>query len=112
MLSLPTDCPPRLLNSTVPIFISGVTKQGGPLSPLKSTLTTSLGHRWLSDLATDSEGSLLLRSSNAECGDLHLPLCARRSWPHVLHPGRWDYDARYPTQFICPPSRTEPVLAR
>ncbi|KAF9006308.1 hypothetical protein BDZ89DRAFT_1095452 [Hymenopellis radicata] len=58
---------------TEPIFISGVTKQSGPLSPLKSTLTTSLGHRWLSDLAADSESSLVLRSSNMERGDPHLP---------------------------------------
>ena len=29
---------------TGPIVIDGLTKQGGPLSPIKSTLTTSLGH--------------------------------------------------------------------
>ena len=29
---------------TSPIVIDGLTKQGGPLSPIKSTLTTSLGH--------------------------------------------------------------------
>jgi hypothetical protein len=29
---------------TGPIIVDGLTKQGGPLSPVKSTLTTSLGH--------------------------------------------------------------------
>ena len=29
---------------TTPIVINGVTKQGGPLSPFKSALMTSLGH--------------------------------------------------------------------
>ncbi len=58
---------------TEPIFISGVTKQGSPLSPRKSTLTTSLGHCWLFNLASNSDSSLLLRSLNAEHGNLHLP---------------------------------------
>ena len=37
------------------IMINGVTKQGGPLSPIKATMTTSLGHRWLDDLAKNSK---------------------------------------------------------
>ena len=40
--------------TTGPIVLNGVTKQGGPLSPLKSTMTTSLGHRFLNDLARNS----------------------------------------------------------
>ncbi|KIJ95502.1 hypothetical protein K443DRAFT_11320, partial [Laccaria amethystina LaAM-08-1] len=35
---------------TVPIVVSDVNKQGGPLSPIKSTFTTSLGHYYLNDL--------------------------------------------------------------
>ncbi|KAJ3963718.1 hypothetical protein EV361DRAFT_813095, partial [Lentinula raphanica] len=31
---------------TDPFIVSGVSKQGGPLSPLKSVLTTSLGNHW------------------------------------------------------------------
>ena len=32
---------------TSPIVIEGLTKQGDPLSPIKSTLTASLGHQYL-----------------------------------------------------------------
>jgi hypothetical protein len=45
---------------TEPIIVSGVAKQGGPISPLKSTLTTSLGHRYLDDFANKSDGALTL----------------------------------------------------
>jgi hypothetical protein len=38
--------------STGPIIINGVTKQGGPLSPIKLTLTTSLGHSLIGTLTT------------------------------------------------------------
>ena len=31
--------------------MDGLTKQGGTLSPLKSTMTTSLGHCYLDDLS-------------------------------------------------------------
>jgi hypothetical protein len=41
-----------------------VTKQGGPLSPLKSTMTTSLGHRYLDDLARNSLDTLIIRSKH------------------------------------------------
>ena len=34
---------------TDPIVISGLNKQGGPASPLKSTFTTSLGSYYLHD---------------------------------------------------------------
>lgn len=47
-----------------PITVTGVTKQGDPLSPLKSTLTTSLGHWWLFDMAETkrrtSSGELII----------------------------------------------------
>lgn len=45
---------------TDPLIVSGVTNQGGPLSTLKSTLTTSLGHYWLNDLARDNPDALVL----------------------------------------------------
>jgi len=51
--------------------VSGVTKQGGPLSPLKSTLTTSLGNRWAFDCARNDPGSLRITTHN-HC-DPHLP---------------------------------------
>ena len=58
---------------TEPIFVSGVAKQGGPISPLKSTLTTSLGHRYLDDFASRTPGALTISSSSHERSDPHLP---------------------------------------
>ena len=46
-------------------MIDGLTKQGGPI---KSTLTTSLGHRYL---AKDDPGT---RSKSHQSGDPHTPL--------------------------------------
>src|SRR5882762_8360474 len=48
--------------TTGPLVVNGVTKQGGPMSPIKSTLTTSLGHRYLDDLAGNSSDTLIIRS--------------------------------------------------
>jgi hypothetical protein len=39
-------------------MVNGVTKQGGSLSPLKCTLTTSLCNRWLSDRSYQFSGSI------------------------------------------------------
>ena len=50
-----------------------LTKQGGPLSPLKSTMTTSLGHCYLDDLSLTDDGTLIIRSSKHNEGDPHLP---------------------------------------
>lgn len=58
---------------TDPIVVSGVAKQGGPISPLKSTLTTSMGHRYLDDIANQTEGALSISSSSHQCNDPHLP---------------------------------------
>ena len=58
---------------TDPIVVSGVAKQGGPISPLKSTLTTSLGHRYLDDVASGMAGALTISSSSHERDDPHLP---------------------------------------
>ncbi|KAF5376641.1 hypothetical protein D9615_007876 [Tricholomella constricta] len=60
---------------TDPFIVNGVTKQGGSLSPLKCTLTTSLGNRWISDLQRDQPGEIVIRSLNS----------ARHSIPHIPH---------------------------
>jgi hypothetical protein len=59
---------------TGPIIVDGLTKQGGPLSPIKSTLTTSLGHCYLDDLAKDDPGMLILKSKSHQSSDPHTPL--------------------------------------
>jgi hypothetical protein len=56
---------------TGPIIVDGLTKQGGPLSPIKSTLTISLGHRYLDDLAKNDPGTLVLKSKSHQSGDPH-----------------------------------------
>src|SRR5882762_492695 len=58
---------------TGPIVIDGLTKQGGPLSPIKSTLTTSLGHRYLDDLASTDRGALIMTSKANKANDFHTP---------------------------------------
>ncbi|KAJ7208930.1 hypothetical protein GGX14DRAFT_365159 [Mycena pura] len=56
---------------TAPIVVSGVTKQGGPASPLKAIYTTSLGHRYLDDIAAQDVDSLVITTSNALKADPH-----------------------------------------
>ena len=56
---------------TDPFIVSGVTKQGGSLSPLKCTLTTSLCNRWLMDL--DCQGALTVRTHQSRIGKVHTP---------------------------------------
>lgn len=58
---------------TEPIIVSGVAKQGGPISPLKSTLTTSLGHRLLDDVASGNPDALTITTSSLDHHDPHLP---------------------------------------
>jgi hypothetical protein len=58
---------------TDPITVTGVAKQGGPLSPLKSTLTTSLGHHWLNDLASGHPDALIISTHQARHSHPHLP---------------------------------------
>ena len=58
---------------TEPIIVSGVAKQGGPISPLKSTLTTSLGHRLLDDVASKTDGALTITTASHGRNDPHLP---------------------------------------
>ena len=54
------------------ITISGVSKQGGPASPLKSTFTTSMGHYYLCDLIYRDEDALVITPTSNECRDPHL----------------------------------------
>lgn len=56
---------------TLPITVSGVNKQGGALSPLKSTFTTSLGHYYLRDLLANDKDALVISSSTLQRGDPH-----------------------------------------
>ncbi|KAJ7143111.1 hypothetical protein C8R43DRAFT_891911 [Mycena crocata] len=58
---------------TEPITISGVNKQGGPMSPLKSTLTTSLGHHYLNDILATDPDALVLTTESSRKADPHLP---------------------------------------
>ena len=51
--------------TTGPIMVDAVTKQGGPVSPLKSVLMTSLGHRYLNDMALRESGTLVLTTETA-----------------------------------------------
>ncbi|KAJ6631046.1 hypothetical protein B0H10DRAFT_1773796 [Mycena sp. CBHHK59/15] len=69
-----TKCFIRTAHGTAePITITGVTKQGGSLSPVKSTLTTSLGHHYLNDLMSSDPDVLIITSGIAEKADPHLP---------------------------------------
>ncbi|KAJ7503894.1 hypothetical protein B0H11DRAFT_2352779 [Mycena galericulata] len=69
-----TECCIRTFyGPTSPILVSGVTKQGGPASPLKAIYTTSLGHRYLDDLAAQHPDSLVITTANALNADPHLP---------------------------------------
>ena len=56
------------------ITVSGVTKQGGPLSLLKSTLMTKLGHHWIQDLTKlHPEWMLEIRNMSVLTDDPHPP---------------------------------------
>ncbi|KAF8191175.1 hypothetical protein BJ912DRAFT_849617 [Pholiota molesta] len=57
--------------ATIPITISGVSKQGGPISPLKSTFTTSMGHYYLCDELETDKDALIITSSSKERKDPH-----------------------------------------
>ncbi|KAI0364746.1 hypothetical protein BV20DRAFT_930099, partial [Pilatotrama ljubarskyi] len=57
---------------TTSFTVSGVTQQGGPFSPLKSTLTTSMVNHWLSDVMVP-EDCLMLMSRQGTLGKPHIP---------------------------------------
>ena len=58
---------------TDPFIVNGVTKQGGSLSPLKCTLTTSLCNRWITDRISDFSGSISIMSHSARTLRPHIP---------------------------------------
>ncbi|KAK0436640.1 uncharacterized protein EV420DRAFT_1672166 [Desarmillaria tabescens] len=75
-LLLMTDvsyCIKTFYGFTNPITISGVTKQGGPLCPIKCTLTSSLGSHWLSDSLHQHGDGIQIVTLQALRGRPHLP---------------------------------------
>ena len=54
------------------IVVSGLYKQGGAASPLKSTFTTSLGHYFLNDLLSADPDALVVMTSSMLKDDPHL----------------------------------------
>lgn len=58
--------------ATFSITISGVSKQGGPASPLKSMFTISIGHYYLCDLVCRDKDALVVTATSNECRDPHL----------------------------------------
>ncbi|KDR77658.1 hypothetical protein GALMADRAFT_119768 [Galerina marginata CBS 339.88] len=58
--------------ATEPIITSGVNKQGGPASQLKSTFTTSMGHYYLCDRLKKDKDAVIVTSSSNERKDPHL----------------------------------------
>ncbi|KAG6898794.1 hypothetical protein C0993_004162 [Termitomyces sp. T159_Od127] len=70
-----TRCFPRTaFGIAEPIVVDGVTKQGGPMSPFKSTITTSLGHRYLNDIAQGDPDAVVVSSGSYWTGDPHQPI--------------------------------------
>ncbi|KAG6805910.1 hypothetical protein H0H92_013498, partial [Tricholoma furcatifolium] len=69
---------------TDPFVVDGVTKQGGSLSPLKCTLTTSMLNHWLADNSDGQTGSVILQTHRK-----------RTHTPHTL-----DDKSRVPLTFL------------
>ncbi|KAG6893516.1 hypothetical protein C0993_000933 [Termitomyces sp. T159_Od127] len=77
-----TKCLPRMAFGIVePIIVEGVTKQGGPMSPFKSTLTMSLGHRYLDDIARCDPNAVVISSISNRVGNPHLPVMTPKIVP-------------------------------
>ncbi|OSD05171.1 hypothetical protein PYCCODRAFT_1362579, partial [Trametes coccinea BRFM310] len=57
---------------TQPFVLSGITQQGGPFSPLKSTLTTSMVTYWLEDLSPP-DGLLHISTYQSRASRPHIP---------------------------------------
>ena len=55
-------------------IVNGVTKQGGSLSPLKCTLTTSMGNQWIADRKLHTPGSISISSHFTRRQMPHTPL--------------------------------------
>ncbi|KAF5333796.1 hypothetical protein D9758_015263 [Tetrapyrgos nigripes] len=76
-ISFQSNVPYSILSAyglTDPFIVNGVTKQGGPLSPLKSCLMTSLGHYWLNDLLRNDPGALVISTANCRNRCFHTPI--------------------------------------
>lgn len=58
--------------ATSPIIVTGVSKQGGPASQLKSTYTTSMGHYYLEDCLKTDKDALIISTSCNERNEPHL----------------------------------------
>ncbi|KAJ8089853.1 hypothetical protein PM082_018430 [Marasmius tenuissimus] len=58
---------------TDPFVVNGLTRQGGPGSPLKFTLTSSLGNYWLRDCLSTDPGAVVVSTMNARAGIFHEP---------------------------------------
>jgi hypothetical protein len=56
---------------TGPIIVDGLTKQGSPLSPIKSKFTTSLGHQYLNDQASNDLGALVMTTRALKANNTH-----------------------------------------
>jgi hypothetical protein len=56
-----------------PITVEGITKQGGPMSLFKATITMSLGHHYLDDLASSDPDCIIIWSTSNLANDPHLP---------------------------------------
>jgi hypothetical protein len=69
-----------------PIIVKGVTKRGGPMSPFKATITTSLGHHYLDDLASSDPDCVVTASESTSkiVNDPHLPDDATSLWLKLL----------------------------
>ena len=59
---------------TDPFIVNGVIKQGGSLSPLKCTLTTSMCNHWIADHKMDFPGSISVTSHFGRKHNPHTPL--------------------------------------
>ena len=74
--SAQTNVPYRIKTAygfTDPFIVNGVTKQGGSLSPLKCTLTTSMSSRWLDDELTYLLHPLIISTHQSRIDLPHTP---------------------------------------
>jgi len=67
---------------TDPFIVDGVTKQGGSLSPLKCTLTTSLCNQWLMDIK--QQGALTIQTHMSCTRTLHVPADDLSLWISMI----------------------------
>jgi hypothetical protein len=71
--SLTQYFPQMVFGIADPIVVEGVTKQGGPMSPFMATITTSLRHWYLDDLASSDPECVVIQSMSKSVDDPHLP---------------------------------------